>query len=131
LAFLPNLNELRSLEQFTDEDAALLMDDSPSHVKEEALNLLRDARARVITWTPHATHIFQKLDLRLFEVLKRREQYALPFEDDQTTTSFLLRIDRMLRRTMFEPNIWGTFHELDSNSIPVSSRIAFDSTKKS
>jgi hypothetical protein len=111
LVFLPNLNELRSLDQFADEDAVLLMDNCPSHVKEDVLDLLRDARVRVITWAPHATHIFQELDVSLFGVLKRREQYALPFEDDQTTAGFLLRIYRTFKQTMIEPNIWGAFHE--------------------
>jgi hypothetical protein len=49
LVFLPNLNELRSLDQFADEDAILLMDNCPSHVKDDVLNLVRDARVRVIT----------------------------------------------------------------------------------
>jgi 2-methylisocitrate lyase-like PEP mutase family enzyme len=92
MVFLPNLNELRSLEEFADEDAVLLMDNSSSHVGEEVLSLLRDVRVRVISWTPHTTHIFQELDLCLFGVLKRRGQYLLPFDDHQTTTSFLLNI---------------------------------------
>jgi hypothetical protein len=32
MVFTPNLNERRNLEQFTDEDAVLLMDNCPSHV---------------------------------------------------------------------------------------------------
>jgi hypothetical protein len=48
MVFLPNLNELRSLEEFSDEDAVLLMDNCSSHVGEEALSLLQDARVRVI-----------------------------------------------------------------------------------
>jgi hypothetical protein len=74
--FLPNLNELRTLEEFAEEDAVLLMDNCPSHVGEEILSLLRDARVRIITWVSHTTHIFQQLDICLFGVLKRKEQYA-------------------------------------------------------
>jgi hypothetical protein len=50
--FLPNLNELRPLEEFVDEDAILLMDNCPSHVADEVLGLLRDTRlrVRVIIW---------------------------------------------------------------------------------
>jgi 2-methylisocitrate lyase-like PEP mutase family enzyme len=54
--FLPNLNELRTFEKFAEEDAALLMENCPSHVGEEILSLLRDARVRIITWAPHTTH---------------------------------------------------------------------------
>jgi hypothetical protein len=49
MVFLPNLTELRSLEEFADEDAVLLMDNCSSHVGEEVLGLLPDARVRVIT----------------------------------------------------------------------------------
>jgi hypothetical protein len=68
--FLPNLTELQALEDFTDEDAVLLMDNCPSHVTDEVLRLLRDSRVGVITWAPHTTQIFQQLDVSLFGVLK-------------------------------------------------------------
>jgi 2-methylisocitrate lyase-like PEP mutase family enzyme len=104
MVFLPNLNKLQSLEEFADEDPVLLMDNRSSHVGEEVLSLLRDAHVRIITWAPHAIHIFQELDLCLFGVLKRRGQYGLPFDDDHTTTNFLLMIYRTFRQTMIEPN---------------------------
>jgi hypothetical protein len=103
--FLPNLDALRSLEQFAMEDAVLLMDDCSCHVKEEVLNLLRDGRVRVIAWPPHTTHIFQELDLSLFGVLKRRGQYEFPFEDDQTNGGCLLTSYRTFRQAMIEVNI--------------------------
>jgi hypothetical protein len=56
--FLPNLNELRTLEEFAEEDTVLLMDNCQSHVGEEILRLLRDAKVRIITWAPNTTHIF-------------------------------------------------------------------------
>jgi hypothetical protein len=54
--FLPNLNDLRILEEFTEEDAILLMDNCLSHVGEEILSLLRDARVRITIWAPHTSH---------------------------------------------------------------------------
>jgi hypothetical protein len=71
---LLNLNELRSLEGFADEDAVLLMGNCPSHVGEHVLGLLRDAQVLVITWPPHTTQIFQELDLSQFGALKRKAQ---------------------------------------------------------
>jgi hypothetical protein len=109
--FLPNLNEQRSLEEFADEVADLLMDDCPNQATEEILSLLRDARVRIITWAPHTTRIFQELDICLLGVLKRREKYRLPFDDDRRTTGFLLKIYGMFKQTMIEPNIWGSFRE--------------------
>jgi hypothetical protein len=72
MMFIPNLNELRNLEQFANEDAVLLMDNCPSHVGDMILNLLREERVCVITWLSHTTQIFQKLDPSLFDVLKRK-----------------------------------------------------------
>jgi hypothetical protein len=42
--FLLSLNELRSLKEFADEDAVVLMENCSSHVGDEVLNLLLDAR---------------------------------------------------------------------------------------
>jgi hypothetical protein len=44
MVLLPNLNQLRTLEEFADEDAVLLMDNCPAHASEEVLNLSLDAR---------------------------------------------------------------------------------------
>jgi 2-methylisocitrate lyase-like PEP mutase family enzyme len=72
MVFIPNLNELRNLEQFADEDAVLLIDNCPSHVGDVILNLLREERVRVITWPLHTTQIFQELVASLFGVFKRK-----------------------------------------------------------
>jgi hypothetical protein len=112
MVFLPNLNELRSLEEFANEEAVLLMDNCPSHVGELILGILRDARVRVISWPPHTTQIFQELDVSLFGVLKRKRQYKLPIQDDQGTTAFVLKTYRAFKQTMVEANIWGAFREL-------------------
>jgi hypothetical protein len=109
--FLPNLNELRTLEEFAEEDAVLFMDNGRSHVGEDILNLLRDSRVRIITWAPQTTHLFQQLDICLFGILKRKEQYPLPFDNDETTSDFLQNIYQTFRQTMIEPNIWGVSPE--------------------
>jgi hypothetical protein len=68
---------------------------------------LQDARVRVITWSPHTTQIFQGLDISFFGVLKRLVQYPLPFDDDEGTAAFILKTDRMFKKTMIEANIGG------------------------
>jgi hypothetical protein len=70
--FLPNLAELRKLEAFTEETGLLLMEKSPSHVIDDIIAVLTEARVRVIPFVPHTTQIFQVLDVTLFDVLKRR-----------------------------------------------------------
>jgi hypothetical protein len=111
MVFMPNVNELRSLEQLANEDAVFLMDNYPTHVGEEVSTILCNAQVRIITWPPHTTHIFQELDLCLFGVLKRRGQYLLPFDDDQMMAGFFFKIYRTFRQTMTEQNIWGAFQE--------------------
>jgi hypothetical protein len=97
MVFMTNLNELRSLEQFADEEAVLSMDNCPSHVGEEVSAILRDTLVQIIIWQTHTTHVFQELDLCLFGVPKRRGQYILPFDDNQTTTDFVFKIYRTFR----------------------------------
>jgi hypothetical protein len=130
MVFMRNLNELGSLEQFADEDAVLLMDNCPSHV-EEVSTILRDARARVITWQPHTTHVFQELDLCLFGVLKQKGQYILPFDDELTTPDFFFKIYRTFRQPLTEPNIWGAFQEAGFEFDPSTEpyRLAFNEEK--
>jgi hypothetical protein len=65
--FLPKLSGGRALEEFADEDPVLLMDNCPSHVTDEVLEFLRDARFRVITRAPHTWQIFQQFDVSLLE----------------------------------------------------------------
>jgi hypothetical protein len=48
MVFLPNLNELRSLKEFADEDTFFLMDNCPADLGEEILSFLRDVRMRII-----------------------------------------------------------------------------------
>jgi hypothetical protein len=48
------------------------MDDCPVHMGEETIGLLRDARVRGRTWSPHTTQIFPQFDISLFEVVKPR-----------------------------------------------------------
>jgi hypothetical protein len=109
IVFLPNLDELRSLEEFAVEDAILLMDNCLSHVGEMILNLLCDAKVRVIIWHPHTTQIFQELDISFFGVLKRREQYRLPFDEDDGTAVFLLKTYRTFKQIMIESQYLGSF----------------------
>jgi hypothetical protein len=69
--FLSNLAELRTLEGFAEETGELLMANCPSHVTEDIIGLLTEARVRVITIVPHTTQIFQVFDVTLFGVPKR------------------------------------------------------------
>jgi hypothetical protein len=103
--FLPNLVELRTLDAFTEETGVLLMDNCPSHVTDDIIGLLTEARVRVIIFAPYTTQIFQVLDVILFGVLKRRLGYKLPFEDEKGTVKFIMKVYHDFKQTMVESNV--------------------------
>jgi hypothetical protein len=54
--FLPNLADLRRLDEFAEEMAVFLMDHCPSHITSDVIALLTEAGVRVITFAAHTTH---------------------------------------------------------------------------
>jgi hypothetical protein len=42
----------------------------------------------------------------LFDVLKRRLGYKLPFEDEKETVSFIMKVYHDYKQTTVDPNIW-------------------------
>jgi hypothetical protein len=77
---------------FGEEDAVILMDNSSPHLTPAVLTLLSNARVRIVTFALHTTQIFPILDLTLFGVFKRREQYQLPFDDERGTVNFITKV---------------------------------------
>jgi hypothetical protein len=101
--FLSNFAELRTLDGFTEETGVLLMNNCPSHVTDDIIGLLTEARVRVITFAPHTTQIFQILDVTLFGALKRRLTYKLPFEDEKDRVKFIMKVYHDFKQTTVEP----------------------------
>jgi hypothetical protein len=56
---------------FAEETGVLLLDNCPSHVTDDVIGLLTEARVRVMIFALRATQIFQVLDVALFAVLER------------------------------------------------------------
>jgi hypothetical protein len=77
---------------FGEEEAVLLMDNCSPHLAPAVLTLLSNARVRIVTFAPNTTQIFQILDLTVFGVFKRREQYQLPFDDERATMHFIRKV---------------------------------------
>jgi hypothetical protein len=107
--FLPYLDALRGLAVFAQEIVVLLMDNCSAHVSDGVIRILTDARVRVITFAPHTTQVFQVFDLILFNVLKRRPRYELPFDDGEATLKCTMQAFHDFRETMIQPNMWGAF----------------------
>jgi hypothetical protein len=68
---LPNLRDLRNLEQFPRDEAIILRDNDFSHVCDVILALLPDARVRVITSPSPTTQLFEQPDILLFWVVRQ------------------------------------------------------------
>jgi hypothetical protein len=83
-----------------------------SHVTDNVIGLLTEARVRVITFGPHTTQIFQVLDETLFGVLKRQPRYQLPFEDEKETVKVIIKVSHDFKEIMVDPNIWGAFQAI-------------------
>jgi hypothetical protein len=104
--FLPHLAIARIMQNVRNEEAVLLMDNCSPHLTPAVIDLLSEARVRIVTFALHTTQIFQALDLSLFRVLKRRGQYQLPFGDDAGSARFIKKVYRDFRSTMTDFNIW-------------------------
>jgi hypothetical protein len=63
MILIPDANELRELEKFPEKEEASLMNNCPSHMKDEIPSILTKVRNNVISLAPRTTHIFQMLDL--------------------------------------------------------------------
>jgi hypothetical protein len=70
----------RGREVLAQEIAVLLMDHSSADVSDDVISILTEASARVITFAPVTTQVFQVFDLTLFGVLKPCPRYELPFD---------------------------------------------------
>jgi hypothetical protein len=81
------------------------MDNCPSHVADDIIGVLTEARVRVMAFAPHTTQNFQVLDVTLFRVLKRRRGYKLPFEDEKETINVIMKVSHDFKQAMAEPNM--------------------------
>jgi hypothetical protein len=109
---LPDIDKLRTNDEFADREAVLLMDNCCIHVQAETRQMLADHRVKVITFPPHTTHIFQSLDLSLFGNFKKKMNYKLPLESDETTAGFIRKIFHTLKQTRVEDNVRSSFMQI-------------------
>jgi hypothetical protein len=88
------------------------MDNCSIYTKPEILQVLAEDRVKVITFPPRAMHIFQALDLSLFGVFKKKINYQLPFQNDETTVGFIKRVFHNLKQSLVEDNVRSAFLHL-------------------
>jgi hypothetical protein len=112
--FLPDLAITRIMQNIPGEDVVRLMENCSPHLTPVVIDLLSNARVRIVASAPYTTQIFQFLDLALFAVLKIRGQYQLPFGDDTRTARFIKKVYHDFRSTVTDRKIWGHFEALGS-----------------
>jgi hypothetical protein len=102
--FLAYIDTLRGLAVLGQEIAILLMHNCSTHVSDNVIRIVTEARVRVITFAPDATQVFQILDLILFGVPKPCPMYELPFDGDNATAKGITKV----------------YHDFTQTIVPVS-----------
>jgi hypothetical protein len=106
---VPYIEELRENEEFAGKEAILMMDNCSCHTNDDVIQFLTQHGVKVITFAPHTTQIFQMLDLSLFGIFKRRQQYHLPLDEANQIAEFIQKVFHNFKQTMVEDNIRGAF----------------------
>jgi hypothetical protein len=89
--FLPDLAELRTLDEFAEGIGVSLMDNCANHVIDDVIHLLTEARVQLISFASHTTQLFQVFHVTLFNVVKRQPRYELAFRGDKETVKFIMK----------------------------------------
>jgi hypothetical protein len=95
------------------------------------IDLLTDARVRVITFARHTTQIFQVLDVAFCGVLKRQPTGELPFKVEKETVKFIMKVSHDFKQKMLEPNRWEAFQASEFGLTRKLSHVDFYSMRKS
>jgi hypothetical protein len=88
------------------------MDNCSVHAQGDTLQMLADHRVKVLTFPPGTTQNFQSLDLGLFGNFKKRMNYRLLLETDETTAGFIQRSFHMTKQTLVEDSVRSSFMQL-------------------
>jgi hypothetical protein len=82
-------------------------------MRESTLRDLAAHRVKVVTFPPHTITIFQCFDLRRFGILKKRINYKLPFDGDDSMAMFIKRIFHNMKQTLVEDNVRSAFIQIE------------------
>jgi hypothetical protein len=70
--FIPYVTKVRREREIELEEAVLLMDNCPSHITKEVIDMFTAAKVRVVTFAPYTTDIFQLLEVPGDRVFRAR-----------------------------------------------------------
>jgi hypothetical protein len=103
------LNKLQESEEFQACEAGFLVDNCSLHMSDDTLAVVARARMTIITFAPYTTHIFQMLDVVLFDSLKKHATGFETLDEEQPAAAFLLKVYHDFKQTLIEVNIWEAF----------------------
>jgi hypothetical protein len=106
---IPYFNKLRESEDFAGCEAVFLIDNCSPHMGDAISAILTRELVRVITFTTHTTHIFQVLDVVLFDAFKKHGTGLRTLEKQQPAAALLLKVWHDFKQTMMEMNTWEIF----------------------
>jgi hypothetical protein len=107
--FISCVTKVRRERRIEPEESVSLIDNHPSHITKQVIDMLTTARVRIKTFVPNTTHIFQILDLMLFGSFKKVGKCQLPFAAINSTSPFIYRIYMDFKKALTDANIWAAF----------------------
>jgi hypothetical protein len=88
------------------------MDNRPSHVTDDIIGLLTEARVRIITFAPYTTQIFQVLDMILFGCSQRASEIRIALGDEKVAAKWIMKVYHNVKQALVEFNREHAFQEL-------------------
>jgi hypothetical protein len=82
--------------------SVLLVDNCSSHITNDLIDVLTEARVRVMTFAVYTTQIF---DVTVCGLVKRNPSYKSRFGDEKVTVRFLAKAYQHIKQTMAESNM--------------------------
>jgi hypothetical protein len=103
--FIPYLNELQDSEQLDACEAVIVMANCSPPMAHDVIAILTNTCVRIITFASHTSHVFQMLDVVLFDALEKHATGLEMLNEESRTVAFILKLYHDFKQTMVEVNI--------------------------
>jgi hypothetical protein len=86
-----------------------MMDNCSSHVTSEIFIFRGQNHVKIVTFVPHATNVFQVIDVSSFGVFKTKEKFWMEQDNGETFAMTIRTIVRQFHSVATPDNIHGSF----------------------
>jgi hypothetical protein len=118
--FLPPERKVRTNRLLVSRLAVLLMDNCNAHISDEVQKAIADYGVMMTMYAPHATNIFQILDISLFGIFNLIKGNADESGMLHEITENVVKIIRVIQRSCNPPNVQSAFRKAGLECISVS-----------